>query len=79
MQKAQIKTKNNMKTFFSSLKNVLAAIFLLVVMYFVIVDGMMTHFDLSRGIQYAYNFSAIFVLMPLGLYFLLDMDVDTKA
>lgn len=47
---------------------VLASIFLLVVMYFIVADGMMTCFGLERSIQYAFNMAAIFMLIPFGLY-----------
>lgn len=53
---------------------ILAGLFLLAVMYFVVADGMMTHFGYSSAIQYAFNLGAIVVLFPLGLYFLLDIE-----
>lgn len=56
---------------------VLAGLFLLAVMYFIAADGMMTHFGLSRGIQYAFNLGAIVILIPFGLHFLLDIEVET--
>ena len=56
---------------------VLAGLFLLAVMYFIAADGMMTYFGLCRGIQYAFNMGAIVVLIPLGLYFLLDIKAET--
>jgi hypothetical protein len=52
---------------------IIAGLFLLAVMYFVVADGMMTHFGYSRAIQYAFNMFALIALMPLGLYFLLDL------
>ena len=52
---------------------ILAGLFLLAVMYFIASDGMMTYFGYNRAIQYAFNIGAIVLLMPLGLYFLLDM------
>lgn len=57
---------------------VLAGLFLLAVMYFIAADGMMTCFGLCRGIQYAFNLGAVVVLIPIGLYFLLDIEVETK-
>lgn len=62
-----------MKTF----TKVLAGLFLLAVMYFIVADGMMTCFGLNRGTQYAFNLGAIVVLIPLGLYFLLDIKAET--
>ncbi len=53
---------------------IIAGLFLLAVMYFVVTDGMMTHFGYSRAIQYAFNIGAIFILFPLGLNFLLDIE-----
>lgn len=66
-----------MKTILSIIKKAIAAIFLLAVMYLVICDGMMTYFDLSRGIQYAYNLGALMLLLPLGLYFFLGLDAES--
>lgn len=54
-----------------TISRILAGLFLLAVMYFIAADGMMTHFECSRAIQYAFNFGSIVVLMPLGLHFLL--------
>ena len=56
---------------------ILAGLFLLAVMYFIVADGMMTCFGLSRGIQYAFNMGAIVILIPLGLYFLMDFETET--
>lgn len=60
------------------MKKIISVAFLLAVMYFIVADGMMTHFDLSRGIQYAFNMGAIFFLFPLGVYFFLGMDEPGK-
>lgn len=57
---------------------VLAGLFLLAVMYFIAADGMMTYFGYSRAIQYAFNLGSVVVLIPLGLYFLLDIEIETK-
>lgn len=51
---------------------VFAGLFLLAVMYFVVADGMMVHFGLSQGVQYAYNFGAILVLIPFCFYVLVQ-------
>lgn len=53
---------------------ILAGCFLLAVMYFICADAMMTIFDLSRAYQYIFNLGAIVVLLPLGLYYLLDVE-----
>ena len=53
---------------------IIAGLFLLAVMYFIAADGMMIYFGYSRGIQYAFNMGAVVVLLPLGLYFLLDIE-----
>lgn len=63
-----------MKTIF----RVLAGLFLLAVFYFIVADGMMTCFDLSRGIQYAFNFGAIFFLIPFTLYYILGRQEEVK-
>jgi hypothetical protein len=55
---------------------VISGIFLLVILYFIVTDGMITYFKLSRSIQYAFNFASIFILIPFGLYFLLGMNVE---
>lgn len=57
---------------------IIAGLFLLAVMYFVVADGMMTYFGCSRAIQYAFNLGAMIVLFPLGLYFLLDYGRRTE-
>ena len=43
---------------------ILVAFLALVLMYFVVVDGMMTVFGLSQAIQYAFNFGAIAIALP---------------
>lgn len=58
----------NMKTIIK----VLAGLFLLAAMYFVVSDGMMVHFGLSQAIQFAYNFGAILVLIPFSFFVILD-------
>lgn len=60
-----------MKTFIT---RAISTVFLLAVFYFVITDGMINHFECTRDIQYAFNMGAIFVLIPLGLHFLLGMN-----
>ena len=67
-----------MKTVFSIVKKGIAGAFLLAVMYFIVTDAMMTIFDLSRGIQYAFNMGAVFCLCPLGIYFLLGLEEESK-
>lgn len=68
------KNKNDMKKIITK---VLACCFLLAVLYFVCADGVMTVFDVPRSYQYIFNFSAILLLIPLGLHFLLGME-DSK-
>ena len=46
-----------------TIAKILAGLLLLVVIYFVAADGMMVHFGLSQGIQYAFNFGAILDLI----------------
>ena len=46
----------------------LAGLFLLVVMYFIASDGMMIHFGLSQGIQYAFNMGSIVILIPAAIF-----------
>lgn len=48
--------------------------FLFAVMYLVVSDAMMTLFDLTKGVQYAFNMGAVVVLFPLGLYFFLGLN-----
>lgn len=57
-----------MKTF----TKVLAGILLLVAFYFVVADGMMAHFGLNQGIQYAFNFGAILILIPFCLFVIVE-------
>lgn len=61
----------DMKTF----SRILAGILLLAVIYFIIVDGMVTHFGLSKAVQYAFNFGSFVVLIPFSLVALLDIDI----
>ena len=61
-----------MKTF----TRVLAGIILLAAVSFTVSDGMMTCFGLSRGIQYAFNFGAIFMLLPFSLFYLVGLDKE---
>ena len=51
------------------------AILTLVLMYFVVVDGMMTIFGLSQAIQYAFNFGAILIRLPACIIFLFS-DIE---
>ena len=67
-----------MKTVFSIVKKVIAGAFLIAVMYFIVTDAMMTIFDLSRGVQYAFNMGAAVCLCPLGIYFLLGLEEESK-
>lgn len=61
----------NMKTIIK----VLAGLFLLAGMYFVVSDGMMVHFGLSQAIQFAYNFGAILVLIPFSLFIIIEEKI----
>ena len=54
--------------YMKTIAKILAGLFLLAVIYFIVADGMMVHFGLSQGIQYAYNFGAILVLIPFSLF-----------
>ena len=65
-----------MKTFIT---RAISTVFLLAVFYFMIADGMINHFNLSRGIQYAFNMGSVFILVPLGLHFLLGMNLEDEV
>lgn len=54
-----------------AITKILAGLFLLAVMYFVASDGMMVHFGLSQGIQYAFNLGAILILIPLSFFIII--------
>lgn len=58
------------------MKKIISLIVILVTMYFIVSDGMMTVFNLSRGIQYAFNFGAIFMLLPFSLFYLVGLDKE---
>lgn len=47
-----------------AISKIFVAVLALVLMYFVVVDGMMTVFGLSQAIQYAFNFGAIAIALP---------------
>lgn len=51
-----------------TIAKILAGLLLLAVIYFVAADGMMVHFGLSQGIQYAFNFGALLVLIPFCFF-----------
>lgn len=55
-----------------TIAKILAGLFLLAVIYFVAADGMMVHFGLDRGIQYAFNFGAILLLIPFCFYIIIQ-------
>lgn len=63
----------------TTITRILAAAFLLAVLYFMIADGMINHFNLSRGIHYAFNMGSVFILIPFGLYFFLGMNVEDEG
>lgn len=60
------------------MKKLISILVILVTFYFIVADGMMTCFDLSRGIQYAFNFAGIFLLLPSSLYYCLGLDKEEK-
>lgn len=55
-----------------TLAKIFAGLFLLAVIYFVAADGMMVHFGLGRGIQYAFNFGAILLLIPFCFFIMIE-------
>ena len=54
---------------------IFVAILTLVLMYFVVADGMMTIFGLSQAIQYAFNFGTILIGLPACIIFLFS-DIE---
>lgn len=58
-----------------TMKKIISLIVILVTMYFVVADGMITVFNLSRAMQYVFNFGAIFFVLPASLFFLLGMTL----
>jgi hypothetical protein len=57
------------------MKKIISLLVILVTMYFIVADGMMTVFNLSRGIQYAFNFGAILLLIPFGFFVIVQEKV----
>ena len=55
-----------------TIAKILAGLLLLAVIYFVASDGMMVHFGLSQGIQYAFNFGAILLLIPFCFFVIIQ-------
>jgi hypothetical protein len=53
-----------------AISKIFVAVLALVLMYFVVVDGMMTVFSLSQAVQYAFNFGAILIGLPACIIFL---------
>ena len=50
------------------MKKIISLLVILVTMYFIVADGMMTVFNLSRGIQYAFNMGSIVILIPAAIF-----------
>lgn len=57
-----------------AISKILVAFLALVLMYFVVIDGMMTVFGLSQAIQYAFNFGAFLALPACIFFFLSDIE-----
>jgi hypothetical protein len=57
------------------ISKIFVAVLALVLMYFVVADGMMTIFGLSQAIQYAFNFGAILIGLPACIIFLFS-DIE---
>lgn len=58
-----------------TLAKILAGLLLLAVIYFIAADGMMVHFGLTQGIQYAFNFGAILILIPFGFFVIIQEKI----
>lgn len=58
-----------------TIAKIIAGLLLLAVIYFVAADGMMVHFGLTQGIQYAFNFGAILLLIPFCLFVIVEEKV----
>lgn len=56
------------------MKKIISLIILVATVYFIVTDGMMVHFDLSQGIQYAFNLFGLFMVSPVCLFVLLGME-----
>ena len=52
-----------------TVSKILVALVALVLMYFVVVDGMVTILGLSQAVQYAFNFGAILIAIPASIIF----------
>ena len=55
-------------------KQMLCLFLTLILMYFVVADGMINHFGLSQSIQYAFNYGAIFLGLPACVFFLFEPE-----
>lgn len=58
-----------------TLAKILAGLLLLAVIYFIAADGMMVHFGLTQGIQYAFNFGAILILIPFCFFVIIQEKI----
>lgn len=61
------------------MKKVIASIVLLVAFYFVVTDGMINHFNLEAVHQYAFNYGAIFFVIPFCLFVVLGMEFKEEG
>lgn len=62
-----------------TITKIAAAIILLAVFYFIVADGMMTVFGLSRAVQYAFNMGAIFIVCPACTFYVIGMHEEEKS
>ena len=60
------------------MKKLIALILIVASIYFVVADGLMTHFNLSQSCQYAFNFGCIFLVIPTSLFILLGMQFEEE-
>lgn len=54
---------------------IFVAILTLVLMYFVVVDGMKTILGLSQSVQYAFNFGTMLIALPACVIFIFS-DIE---
>ena len=59
----------------TAISKIFVTLLALVLMYFVVADGMMTILGLSQAIQYAFNFGAILIGLPACIIFLFS-DIE---
>lgn len=61
------------------MKKLIAVAVLLVTLYLIVTDGMLSIFHLDRVYQYAFNFGAIFIILPASTFTLVGYNQEEET